>query len=66
MRGGSVLDTHARGHCPTTRHAALGEPRSFHARIATVFNALRLWWSFGRHYRPEQRYMRGRRPTTRP
>jgi hypothetical protein len=66
MRGGSALDTHARGHRPTTRHATLGEPRGFHARIGTLFNALRQWWTFGRHYRPEQRYMRGRPLTTRP
>jgi hypothetical protein len=65
MRGGPTLDIHARGHRPTTRHATLSEPRGFHARIATLFNALRQWWTFGRHYRPEQRYMRGRRPTTR-
>ena len=66
MRGGPTLDIHARGHRPTTRQATLGEPRGFHARIATLFNALRQWWTFGRHYRPEQRYMRGRRPTARP
>jgi hypothetical protein len=25
----------------------------------TVLGALRWWWAVGRHYRPEQRYMRG-------
>ena len=66
MREGSALDAHARGHRPTTRHAVLGESRGSRTRIATLFNALRQWWTFGRHYRPEQRYMRGRRPTTSP
>jgi len=29
------------------------------AWFSTALAAPRRWWSFGRHYRPERRYMRG-------
>ena len=28
----------------------------------TALDALRWWWTVGRHYRPERRYMRGGKP----
>ena len=42
-----------------TTSAALPADRSVGGALAMTLRALTRWWSVGRHYRPERRYMRG-------
>lgn len=37
-------------------------PSTIQERTGATLNALRRWWIAGRHYHPEQRYMRGGPP----
>ena len=69
MRDTATPNTTIRGHGPGTHRAApSGEvpPQGAAGRIAAALGALRTWWTSGRHYHPEWRYMRGGRLTTRP
>jgi hypothetical protein len=67
MRRIAVRGANVHGHDSGTSRAALSKsPHGAFDRIGAALGGLRRWWTFGRHYHPEQRYMRGRRPTTRP
>ena len=55
-----VPDTEVRVHDPGIRRAEPARvPRGPFRTIAAAFGALRRWWTAGRRYRPERRYMRG-------
>jgi len=47
------------GEQNTSRHVRSLPGTSGSAWFSTALAALRRWWSVGRHYRPERRYMRG-------
>jgi hypothetical protein len=53
-----ALQTRARRHpaAPSSARPGGGAPG---AALAVTLRALAHWWSVGRHYRPERRYMRG-------
>ncbi len=52
--------TKGRVHGPSIRRAApAAKSRGAFRMIPVAFGALRRWWSAGRHYRPERRYLRG-------
>jgi hypothetical protein len=52
--------TKVRVHDPSIRRAAHAATLHGARRtIAAALRALRRWWTAGRRYRPERRYMRG-------
>ena len=54
--------TKVRGHDPSIRRAAPAATLHGARRtIAAALRALLRWWTAGRRYRPERRYMRGGR-----